>query len=187
MSTQTAALRHRVLAPRARRIAPPAFVRAGRSRAVQTSVLTCLAALSGALLSVQLGSVDLLGAVTNAHLAWLAVALAASLVPFVGAAFSLAAFAPGRLPLRQATAVQVASSCTSVLLPPTVGQLAVNARYLRRLGHGRASAAATVALTQAASLVVTLALLLLYRAVTLWLRVLPGWVVLTFLRRRAVL
>lgn len=153
MSTQTAASFTSALASRVRRTAPPALVRAGRSRALRTAALICVAVLSGVLLAVQLGSVDLVGTVASAHLGWLAVAVAASLVPFVGAALSLAAFAPGRLPLRRAIAVQVASSFTSVVLPPTVGQLAVNAQFLRRLGHGTAAAAATVALTQASSLI----------------------------------
>lgn len=144
---------------RAPRTVPPALARAPRSRAAQTWALTGIAGLSVALLAVQLGSVDLLGAVGDAQLRWLAVAAAASLVPFLGAAVSLAAFAPGRLPLGRATAVQVASSSASILLPPMLGQLAVNLQFLRRLGHDRAVAAATVALTQLASLLVTLVLL----------------------------
>lgn len=147
------------VAPLAQPTAPPAAIRAGRSRALQTVVLATLGLTSVALLIWQLGSVDLVGTLADASPGWLLVAVGASLVPFLGAALSLAAFAHGQLPLRRTTAVQVASSYASLVLPPTVGQLAVNAQYLHRLGHGNAVVAATVALTQVSSLVVTLALL----------------------------
>ena len=146
--------------------APPASVRAGRSRIAQTFALASLGAVSGALLVWQLGTADLVATVVGARPGWLAVAVAASMVPFLGAALGLVAFAPGRLPLGRTTVVQVASSYAAIVLPPTVGQLAVNAQFLRRLGHRRDVVAATVALTQAASLVVTLVLLTIALAAT---------------------
>ena len=103
------------------------------------------------------------------------VAVGASVVPLVGAALSLAAFTPGRLPLPRTVAVQLASSYAGVVLHPSVGQLAVGARYLSRLGHSRAVTAATVGLTQLSSLAVTLVLLAAALAVTGTALVLPGW------------
>ena len=138
---------------------PPLPARAGRSRRAQGLVLAGLGLVSGVLLAWQLGTVDLAGALAAASPAWLAVAAVASVVPFAGAALALAAFTPGRLPLGRATGVQVASSFTSVVLPPTVGQLAVNAQFLRRLGHSGPAATAAVALTQLSGLAVTLVLL----------------------------
>lgn len=56
-------------------------------------------------------------------------------------------------------AVHVASSHAGVVLPPSVGQLAVNAQFLHRLGHGSSAVTAAVALPQVASLVITVVLL----------------------------
>lgn len=191
MSTQIAAPPTAAPAARparpARPTAPPASVRAGRSRTVATLVLASLGLLSGVLLVWQLGSVDLVGTLAGASPGWLAVAVGASLVPFLGAALSLAAFAPGRLPLRRTTAVQVASSYAGVVLPPTVGQVAVNAQFLRRLGHSRGAITATVALTQASSLLVTLALLATALAATSTTLVLAGSTATTVLLVVAVL
>lgn len=159
MTMQIATSSAAALAPLAPPTASPASVRAGRSRTLQTVVLACLGVGSGVLLVWQLDSADLAAALAGARPGWVAVAVGASLVPFLGAALGLAAFAPGRIPLGRATAVQVASSYAAVVLPPTVGQLAVNAQFLRRLGHRSSVVAATVALTQAAGLVVTLLLL----------------------------
>lgn len=61
--------------------APPASVRAARSRPAQTIVLSSLGLLSGVLLMWQLGSVDLVGSLADARPGWLAVAVAASPVP----------------------------------------------------------------------------------------------------------
>lgn len=151
-------------APRARadrpgRLAPPAAVRARRSRALRNLGLAALGLISAALLALQVRSVDLLGALAAASPGWLAVGAAVSLVPILGAALSLTAAAPGRLPLGRTIAAQIASSYAGVVLPPTLGQLAVNALYLRRIGHDRSAVAATLALHQAASVVVSVAVL----------------------------
>jgi uncharacterized membrane protein YbhN (UPF0104 family) len=163
----------------ARPTAPPASVAAGRSRTLQTWVLAALGLVSGGLLVSQLGAVDLVGTLADARPGWLAIAVGASLVPFVGAALSLAAFALGRLPPRRTVAVQVASSYAGLVLPPTVGQLAVNAQFLHRLGHGSAAVTASVGLTQLASLVVTLVLLGTALAATSTSIVLTGSVLTT--------
>ncbi len=63
------------------------------------------------------------------------------------------------MPLGRTIAVQVTSSCASAVLPPTVGQLALDARFVHRLGHSTASVTAGVGLTQVASLSTTLVLL----------------------------
>lgn len=122
--------------------------------------VTTVLGLAAAFVAVhQLGSVDLLAALAGVDLTWAAVTVVASVVPFLGAAISLAAFTPGRLPLGRAVSAQVAASFLGVVVPPTVGQLAVNARLLQRLGHVGTTAAAVVGLTQLSSLAVTLVLL----------------------------
>ena len=140
----------------------------------QTLILAGLGLLSGVLLVWQLGSGDLVGTLAGASTGWVAVAVASSLVPLLGAAVSLAAFAPGHLPLGRTIAVQVASSYAGVVLPPTVGQLAVNTQYLRRLGHAGSAVTATLALTEASSLVVGLLLLAAALATTSTTLVLTG-------------
>ena len=141
------------------RSTPPPTSRAGWSRTAQSLAVAALRAVTVVAVVRHLGAGDLVAALAGASPGWLAVAAGASLLPFAGAALSLAAFTPGRLPLRRTTAVQVASSVAGVILPPTVGQLAVNARYLHTLGHGPAAVTAAVALTQASSVAVALVLL----------------------------
>ncbi len=163
----------------AARTAPPAPPRVGRSRRAQTLVLVIVGLVSGALLVRQISAVDLAGTLAAASPTWLAVAVGASLVPFLGAALCLTAFTPGRLPLGRATGVQVASSYASIVLPPTVGQLAVNAQFLRRLGHSGPAVTATVALTQLSGLLVTLALLAAAVTATSTTVVVPASVLVT--------
>lgn len=79
------------------------------------------------------------------------------------------------LPLAQTAIVVLAGTALGSAAPTPGGTVAVEAALTGGL------LAAGVPAADA------LPAVLLYRAVTLWLRVLPGWVVLTVLRRRAVL
>lgn len=161
--------------------AAPAPEAAPKRRRVTTALLTAVALTSAVVVVQQIGAADLVGVLLAADPVWLVVALAASTVPLLGAALSLAAFTPGRLPLRRTVAVQLASSYVGVVMPPSVGQLAVGARYLSRLGHSRAATAAALGLTQVASLAVTLVLLAGALAVTGTALALPEWLTTTAL------
>ncbi|MGN6243023.1 MAG: flippase-like domain-containing protein [Motilibacteraceae bacterium] len=131
------------------------------------SLLTGIAGgVAAYVLLSQLGSVDLRGLVTRADPGWIAVGLGLSVVTYVGAAVGLAAYAPERLPLALTSWVQLASSFASFVTPPTVGQTAVNVRYLQRRQVPAAVAVASVALRELTAFVSTVLLLVLCAAAT---------------------
>lgn len=111
------------------------------------------------LLLTQLAEVNVGRLLERAEPGWVAAGLAVSVLGYVGAALSLMAFTPGRLPLLRTTMVQVASSFVNLVSPPTVGTSALNARYLQRQDVPLGVAVASVGLTQLAGFVVTLVLL----------------------------
>ena len=112
------------------------------------------------LLLTQLAEVDITKLLRTAEPGWVVAGLVVSVLTYLGAALSLLAFTPGRLPLVRTTVVQVASSFVNLVSPPTVGTSALNARYLQREGVPIGVAVASVGLTQLAGFVVTLVLLL---------------------------
>ncbi|HEU4676660.1 MAG TPA: lysylphosphatidylglycerol synthase transmembrane domain-containing protein [Motilibacteraceae bacterium] len=131
------------------------------------SLLTGIAGgVAAYVLLSQLGSVDLRGLVTSADPVWIAVGLGLSAITYLGAAVGLAAYAPQRLPLALTSWVQLASSFASFVTPPTVGQTAVNVRYLQRRQVPAAVAVASVALRELTAFVSTVLLLVLCAAAT---------------------
>jgi uncharacterized protein (TIRG00374 family) len=109
----------------------------------------------------QLVNVDLLGLVRSADWRWAGVALVLSFVTYVGAALSLSGFVPDRLRFFRTLQAQFAASFATLVSPPTLGAVAVNARYLNRAGLPPAAAAATVGVSQVAAFVVHVSLMLL--------------------------
>jgi uncharacterized membrane protein YbhN (UPF0104 family)/tRNA A-37 threonylcarbamoyl transferase component Bud32 len=139
--------------------APVAAPRLQRIRA--RTVLAVAGATVGAhVLFTQLSDVSIGSAVRQAQPAWLAIALLGSAVTYLGAALVLSAFSPTRLPLGRTALVQLASSFVTLVTPPTVGHIGLNIRYLQRAGVPTATAAATVGVSQAVTVVVTVGMLL---------------------------
>jgi uncharacterized membrane protein YbhN (UPF0104 family) len=98
--------------------------------------------------------------------AWFLLAVAASALTYVGAALNLAAFVPKRLSLVRGFFVQLSSAFVGVAMPPTVGHVAVNSRYLHRQGVEEGTIAAAVAVSQIVNIVTTVALLLVIGLLT---------------------
>ena len=90
----------------------------------------------------------------------IAVAVAASLVTYVGAAWSLTGFVPERIPLHRTMLAQVAGDFATLVSPPTLGSVAINMRFLTKAGLHPALAGASVGVSQVAAFVVHLLLLL---------------------------
>lgn len=154
-----AALQRRLL-PDSGEVAPPDGV-AALERLRPRTVVTVVAAVAAAyVLATQIGSVDLLGALRRSDPRWLAVAVAASALTYLGAGIALVAFTPARVSLWRATAVQLAASFVTLVTPPAVGHVTLNLRFLRRAAVPAVAAATAVAVTQLASLLVTVLLLL---------------------------
>lgn len=119
-----------------------------RWRTVASAVALTVAAY---ILVGQVSSVNLLGAVERMNLAWFALAVFGSTVTYLAAAANLIAFVPVRPMLGKGFLVQLSSSFVGMAMPPTVGHVAVNARYLKRRKVPDTTITAAVALSQIAN------------------------------------
>ena len=86
-------------------------------------------------------------------------AVAASAITYFAAAANLAAFVPKRLSLIRGFVVQLSTAFVGVAMPPSVGHVAVNARYLHRQDVDEGSITAAVTLSQLVNMVTTVLLL----------------------------
>ena len=91
---------------------------------------------------------------------WAGVALALSMVTYLGATMALGGFVPDRLNFLRTLQAQFAASFATLVSPPTLGAVAVNARFLNRSGLPPAAAAATVGVSQVAAFIVHVTLML---------------------------
>jgi glycosyltransferase 2 family protein len=126
-------------------------------RRILTVAASTVAAL---LLASQLSQVSVVDELRRAEPLWLLVALGGSAVTYVGAALALVAFVPIALPLVRTTLVQVSTAWLTLVTPPTVGHVGLNVRYLQQAGLTVGAAAASVAVSQVATVAATVLLLL---------------------------
>ncbi len=143
----------------------PAQVRLERFR--WRTVLSGVALTFAAYVLVgQLSKVNLVGALSHTNLGWFSLAVAASAATYLGGAANLAAFVPKRLSLVRGFFVQLATAFVGMAMPPTVGHVAVNGRYLHRQGVDEATTAAAVAISQVVNVVTTVPLLIVLALLT---------------------
>lgn len=135
-------------APRLERFSP---------RVILTVAASTVAAL---LLASQLSQVSIVDELRRADPWWLLVALGGSALTYLGAALALVAFVPMALSLVRTTMVQVSTAWLTLVTPPTVGHVGLNIRYLQRSGLPVAAAAASVGVSQVATVAATILLLL---------------------------
>lgn len=155
-------IRHQLLGADA--TAPPAIrLERFRWRTVATAVALTVA---GYLLIGEISGVDVLGTLSQANPGWLAVAVLASAVTYLGAAIGIAAFVPQRLSIWRGFFVQLATAFVGVAMPPTVGHLAVNARYLHKQKVDEGTIAASVTVSQLVNIVTTVLLLIVLGVLT---------------------
>lgn len=114
----------------------------------------------------EFSKVNLLGALRHTNLGWFFVALLASAVTYFAAAANLAAFVPKHLSLVRGFFVQLSTAYVGVAMPPAVGHVAVNSRYLARQNVDGSSIAAAVALSQIVNVVTTVPLLIIFALLT---------------------
>jgi glycosyltransferase 2 family protein len=143
--------------------APTARLERFRWRTVVSAVGLTVAAY---LLVGQLSGANILGTLSRANPAWFAVALLGSAVTYLAAAENLAAFVPKRLSIIRGFGVQLSAAFVGVAVPPTVGHVAVNARYLHREDVDEGSIAAAVTLSQVVNIVTTVLLLIVFALLT---------------------
>ena len=131
------------------------------------TVLTAIALTVAAFLLVgQISQVNLLGALRRTNFGWFSLAIAGSALTYFAAAANLAAFVPARLSPIRGFFVQLSSAFVGVAMPPTVGHVAVNARYLHRQRVDEGTVAAAIALSQIVNVVSTVILLVIFGLLT---------------------
>ena len=137
-------------------VEPEQLVRFG-SHTLLTVVLPVIAAV---VVLTTVNVTEITKALATSDWRWGVVALALSLATFVGAALTLVAFSPVKLPLWSATLVHAVGSFVALAAPAGIGSAALNLRMLTKRGVTTSLAVATVALVQVSQFVVTIALLL---------------------------
>jgi uncharacterized membrane protein YbhN (UPF0104 family) len=140
----------------------------------RTVVSTVAATVAIYLLVFEFRGADPISTLADANPGWIIVAVLASAVTYAAAAANLAALVPKRLSLWRGFRVQIAASLVGVAMPPMVGHVAVNARYLHKERVDEADIAASVAMSQLVNVVTTLLLLLLLLLLLIVLAVLTG-------------
>ncbi len=142
--------------------APPVRLERFKWRTVLTTVALAIAAY----LLIGEISGNVLGTLGHANPGWFALAIVASAVTYLAAAENLAAFVPQHLSLMRGWAVQLSTAFVGVAMPPTVGHVAVNARYLHREKVDDSTIAAAVAMSQVVNIVTTVLLLIIFGLLT---------------------
>ncbi len=153
-----------VLADLRRALAGPDGTVAAAPRLERFSVRAILmvgaSTVAALLLASQLSQVSVVDELRRAEPFWLLVALGGSALTYLGAALALIPFVPLALSLVRTTLVQVSTAWLTLVTPPTVGHVGLNIRYLQRAGLTVGAAAASVAVSQAATVASTVLLLL---------------------------
>jgi glycosyltransferase 2 family protein len=132
----------------------------------RTVISTIALTFAAYLLIGQISQVNLLGTLRHTNPGWFALALFASAVTYFAAAQNLAAFVPKRLSAIRGFFVQLSTAFVGVAMPPTVGHVAVNARYLHREGVDEATIGVAVTLSQLVNVITTVPLLIVLGLLT---------------------
>jgi len=155
-------IRHQLLGDNDAAPAAPRLERF-RWRTVATAVALTVAAY---LLIGEISGVNVLGTLGQANPGWLAVAVLGSAVTYLGAAIGIMAFIPKRLSIWRGFLVQLSTAFVGVAMPPAVGHVAVNARYLHREKVDEGTIAAAVTVSQLVNIVTTVLLLIVLGVLT---------------------
>jgi glycosyltransferase 2 family protein len=149
-------------------LGPGAAVPTARLERFRWRTVASAAALTVAayLLIGEFSGANILGALSHANPGWFAVAVLGSAVTYLAAAANLAAFVPKRLSIIRGFGVQLSTAFVGVLMPPTVGHVAVNARYLHGEDVDEGSIAAAVTMSQVVNIVTTVLLLIIFALLT---------------------
>jgi uncharacterized membrane protein YbhN (UPF0104 family) len=119
------------------------------------TIITAVLAIAAIIVIASFNTQDLVNALQGANYWWLLVALIWSILTYVGAALTLMAFSPVKLPFIRAFLAQVAATYVAIAAPAGVGPAALNMRMLSKRGVPAPLGVATVALIQVSSVVVT--------------------------------
>ncbi len=129
---------------------------------LRTLFIVVGSSVAGYILLSQLSDVDLKNLMATADWRWAGVALGFSVLTYVGAALSLTGFVLKSISYARAFLAQVAASFVSLVAPPAVGGMALNARFLQKAGVEGSVAIASVGVWQAMAFVVHVVMLVLF-------------------------
>jgi undecaprenyl-diphosphatase len=133
----------------------------------RTVLMVCASALAFYALLPQLANLeDTIDAFGDAELGWIAGALAASAITYLASSVALQGAVAEPLPLGPNLRAQVASSFAALVGPAGLGGYALAARFLERVGVGRAEAGTSVAIKGIAGLATHVVLLFAFVAWT---------------------
>ncbi|WNM24379.1 lysylphosphatidylglycerol synthase transmembrane domain-containing protein [Demequina capsici] len=131
------------------------------------TVLTLfLGVIAAAIILASFNTQTIIAALSEANLWWLLVALSFDWLTFIGAAISLAAFSPIRMPFNRVWLTQAAAAYIALAVPAGIGPAALNLRLLTRRKVPTPLAVATVGLVQVSSIIVTVTALVLLTLTT---------------------
>ncbi|MDO5025285.1 MAG: lysylphosphatidylglycerol synthase transmembrane domain-containing protein [Trueperella sp.] len=128
---------------------------------LKTIITVSIGVIAVVVLLGSLNMEDLRAALSNAEPIYMVGAFVAGLFTYLGAAITLKAYTPERLPLGETTLIQVAASLITLVAPAGVGPAALNLRFLQKKGIRTAPALATAAIVQLAQFITTVLLLLI--------------------------
>jgi glycosyltransferase 2 family protein len=143
-------------------VEPVQLIRFG-ARTVLTILLT-VAAVIVLLTSINLQTI--LDALSGTDWRLSVLAFAFGMSTLAGAALSLVAFSPVKIPLWRATVAQSAATFVALAAPAGIGPAALNLRLLTRRGASTSLATATVALVQVTQFVATIVMLLVLSVIS---------------------
>nr|WP_156184854.1 lysylphosphatidylglycerol synthase transmembrane domain-containing protein [Allosalinactinospora lopnorensis] len=148
-------------------VAPEAPARPAKLERMRprTVVSVVAATVVGIALAYQLVDVDF-STIQQADLGWAATALVTSTLCMLAAAMALMGFVPLKLPLWPTVLAQYAVSFVRIAAPAGVGMVALNTRYVTRMGAPTGLALSAVGLSQAVGLLIHVPLLLVFAYLT---------------------
>ena len=131
------------------------------------SVVTLVAAVIAAYLVIgQLGRESFVSVLRESDWRWVLVAVAMSVVTYAGAAWALSGFVLEKLSYWTNFLVQLAGKFVTLVAPAAVGGVAISIRYLHKAKVAPADAAASVGVSQLVALVLHMAMLVVFIALT---------------------
>lgn len=170
---QTAARRKRGLLPEMRRVLADRLPAADVGNQAKIARITPRTVGMLAVTIIAIGVVvttinfeQIQAAIMGANPWWVGYSIGFSLLTWLGAACTLIAFTPNRLPLGRTVLAQTAGSFVALATPAGIGPAALNMRYLNRKGVATSTALAVVALMQVSQIVVTVLMLLVLSLTT---------------------
>ncbi len=157
----------RELRARITAIAPEAPARPAKLERMRprTVVSVVAATVVGIVLVYQLVGVDF-STIQQADPVWSAASLVASVLCMVAAAMALMGFVPVRLPLWPTVLAQYAVAFVRIAAPAGVGMVALNTRYVTKMGASGGVALSAVGLSQAVGLLLHVPLMLVFAYLT---------------------